>query len=181
MVKSHSCSIVLGFVTFLFGIGCVIYIALPLIKYHELEEHDCKVAEVTYPLQMYSNNYTDHWIECDCGKYCKAVTPCVNVYVTIENSTKKYLAYNNYLTYSKKCTFYKYSCKNGENILKVYEEFENAKLIAQSYFNKSLTCYSDSNKNEVYLNNNIDLAIMVCIGLLFCICCCLTCCVYKIE
>ena len=179
--KNDCCIGFLGLLTFVLGIGMIILIAIPTMKYDEFNSHDCSVTHVNYPTQLPTSNNTNGWLSCNCGRYCKSYSPCIDVYVSIDNSTDSYKTLEYYLTKKTECTFYEKTCKGGENILDIEARLQNTIDFAQQYIGKNLTCYTNNNYNPVYLEQELNIVGMILISIAFvCSCLLLTCnCVGK--
>ena len=136
--KNNCCVIITTFITILLGIFIITNIFIPLAKYNEFDEYECKVDKVIYPTKLPSTDNMVGWTPCNCGKYCSSYTPCIDIYVNINNSSKSYQAFNNFLTHNTKCTFYDHKCPKGEDILKTQSKLESAILLAKSYINKNI-------------------------------------------
>lgn len=168
--KNNCCVIITTFITILLGIFIITNIFIPLAKYNEFDEYECRVDNVIYPTELPSTDNMVGWTPCNCGKYCSSYTPCIDIYVNINNSSKSYQAFNNFLTHNTKCTFYDHKCPKGEDILKTQSKLESAILLAKSYINKNIPCYTNDNYNPIYLNKSIDTDIMIVIGVFFILC-----------
>jgi hypothetical protein len=180
--KDNCANYSIGFITFLLGIAVFVLIGLPLMLYGSYDIYECDVINVEYPTILPSNNDTSNWIGCDCGRYCKAWTPCIDVYVSINNNNnnsnsnnstnnlKIYRALDNFMSRDTTCTFYDSQCKNGEDIIQTKEKLAESIEKAQSYINKTVTCYADNNINNinnVYLDRSINIQLMIVIGSFF--------------
>lgn len=127
---------------------------LPIIQYYDYKEHTCNITEVIYPTSM-PYNITNNWETCDCGRRCQSIAPCVKLYS--EAFPNKLIKNKIFVDRHSPCTFIDEHCKNGENPLIMHDNLQNAIKKAESYVNKTTTCYYNSQVDEIYLDNNIDL------------------------
>ena len=56
----------------------------PLSSYSSYHKHTCNITRIEYPTQLPTNNNTEGWKQCDCGKYCHAWTTCVKLYSSVK-------------------------------------------------------------------------------------------------
>ena len=127
---------------------------LPIVAYYDYSEHECNITNVIYPTTM-PYNITDNWASCDCGRRCESIAPCVKLYS--EAFPNKLIKNRIFVDKHSSCTFIDKNCKNGENPITMYDNLQNAITKAESYINQTTTCYYNSQVDEIYLDNNIDL------------------------
>tara|TARA_B110000495_G_C22672745_1_gene397511 strand:+ start:46 stop:621 length:576 start_codon:yes stop_codon:yes gene_type:complete len=172
------------FVTVTAILCAILFIAgiIPMLKYYDYDKAICLVTQIDYPQVLPNVNHTDNWDECRCGRSCKTLSPCINLYVKIlkdtntTNESNHYLAKKDVYSIRDKCTFYNRSCKDNENILNLYKDLDEAKTIYNEYNNKTIKCYY--NNNSVVLKNNHSWTIIIIFSILIiitgvaaCFCC----------
>ena len=129
-------------------------------KYFEtinLVEKDCNITSITYPMNFPTENNTEGWKSCDCGKNCWSLTSCVQLYTNINNTTDttKMISPSNKYIYND-CTFYNPICTNNENPIFVLKEMVEAKDIYLQYINKTVDCYYNTEKDIIYLEKDTN-------------------------
>jgi len=166
-------TVILGAILFITGI-------IPMLKYYEYDKTTCQVTQIDYPKVLPNLNNTDNWEECRCGRRCKAMTPCINIYVKILEEDTIYVAKKNVESVRDKCTFYHRLCKDNENIINLYKDLEEANNIYNEYNNeynnKTITCYYSN--NSVVLENDYNWTILIIFSVFTG--CCLCCFIYTL-
>lgn len=169
--KTRNCCIcVSGISTAITGIFFITLVVVPLLSYFNYDEINCSVSNITYPTTIPTSANDEGWMECDCGKYCTAWTPCINVYLDINNNTHKLIDGStwNIGDSSEICSFYNSSCPEGENIIMIQQFINWAEEIAHQYHtNETLTCYVNNNNGDVYLSDVIPLNIIIPLSVFF--------------
>ena len=77
-------------------------------KYFEtinLVEEKCNITSISYLMNFPTENNTEGWKRCDCGKNCWSLTSCVQLYTNINSTTMKIISPSNKYIYND-CTFY---------------------------------------------------------------------------
>ena len=72
------------FVTVTAILCAILFIAgiIPMLKYYDYDKATCLVTQIDYPQVLPNVNHTDNWDECRCGRSCKTLSPCINLYVS---------------------------------------------------------------------------------------------------
>ena len=145
-------------------------ICVELGKFYDFNEHLCNITRVDYPVTMPVYGDDDGWVPCNCGKRCLSLTPCINMYATIDPEKR---IKNDY--YKKlPCTINEETCSHGEDPRYIAESLNKSIEIAESYINSTVPCYYNDNIDEIYLfkNPNYTLMIMaVLLGFIWLNCC----------
>lgn len=162
----------------LFIFVCICY---PYFSYNDIDEYSCDITNVEYPttLPIYGTE-NKHWIECDCGRYCRSLTPCIKIY----SSVKPELIIQDELFVNEPCTFYESSCRGNENPSGIRDSLETFISLAESYINKTVDCYYDKEDiTKIYLQGDIPIDIIIICSIILviylCCCCCFIC--YYME
>ena len=162
-----------GYYCGLLGVGLitllVFVITLPtyIIPYfdgQELDEIECLINNIDYPKTIPTHENYENWEDCDCGKYCKSYTPCINLYSS-KVSTKKII--DVFIDPHKACTFHTDRCPSGEDIRNIQKYLNESYDTYNLYFNKTIPCYYDNKNDQIYLNKNTSVVSMaVSVGIL---------------
>ena len=149
--KSNCCGICDGI--FLGIINLVIFtlllseVIIPNSSFGDYTQTECFIGRVDYPVTIPTENNTDYWRQCDCGRRCIAWSPCISLY-----SDDNIVTYDFYDKIADNyCTFHNRSCPDGENVIHLNNYLENAQKIAETYLNKNVTCYKDTSASAIYL------------------------------
>lgn len=122
------------------------------VELHNYHESICNITNVEYPDTFPDEQNSNFWIECDCGRRCTSLYPCVSLYTDInENNIIHTFALRNTHT---ECTFYEDNCQDGENPIATSRYLEQAKELSIQYQNQTTPCYihnDDPENNNVYL------------------------------
>ena len=148
---------------------------LPLMRYNEFSETTCNVTSVDYPTELPLLNNTNHWKRCKCARSCKSWTPCIDIYVIVEDNPKIiYKAKENVNNIKNDCTFYNKKCGDNEDVIHLRDDLMEAKNTYNKYYNNTIKCYQDPISNIVILNNDYNwttlIVLSVLIGLFTCFC-----------
>ena len=137
------------------------------------ETTSCMVTNVTYPTELPSTTeeINDNFVQCDCGKYCMSdLGYCVKIYASIPGTNATFLLGNEVETSSVdiQCTFYEENCPLGEQMSDRLLALDEAEEIASPYLNylnssTPFDCYKSG--DNLFLNNNVQDAINILIGL----------------
>lgn len=167
--SSYNCIFIL-YTCMLLCISVIVYTLIH--KDAEYHEHLCDIVTVEYPTELPTQDNSENWAECDCGKNCVSLTPCINLYASVKPDMK---IMNYYLNDNSPCTFWDSKCTNIDNDpLSMAQKLNNSIIEAESYINSSLTCYYNHDVDAIYLNKTtysyliISGAILL---LIWCICC----------
>ena len=172
---------VLPFMCFVF-FG-IIYTPITVLEYLENEKYNetnCTSTSIIYPTS-YDND--SHWGVCSCRKRCKAHSPVISVFVSIENTNDTFLLNQNYI--KDDYTFYNQSCPDGNTPGYTRTFLSDAEAIFEEYQNKTFKCYFNEEKNHVCLTKIETIwtygnyVIWGLCGALFLCCFCHGCCNYK--
>lgn len=179
-----SCFSICLFMTVIISIICGFSIYTQKELYESYEETLCNVSSISYP-----KNYSDkpNWGVCRCGKHCKAYTPVIKIYVDVR--TEYDMTINNCLLtrdYERKSyTFFDSSCPQGKNPESIDKSIIESKKIYNTYFNRSLPCFYNTEFNHAilekthYFNNTLIYILLVFIGIFFLCTCCQCVCNFK--
>ena len=127
------------------------------MDYKDYHEHDCNITKINYPKNLPTKNNSFGWKHCKCGRGCdKAYTPCIQMFSDIDTNIMIQDRYFSDYNSNNECTFYERICKNGEDIIEVQEKLEEAKKIYDNYFNKTIKCYYNNEKNEIFLDMSLN-------------------------
>jgi hypothetical protein len=148
---------IFGFALF---IGLVI---VPIVKLNKYELTNCNIDSINYPIKLPTRNDSTLWEICDCGRLCESLSPCLQIYVNIENNNNCILLQRssiNRLNDLDKCTIKDTKCENG--IYAMSDRLNSIEIEAYKYINlkeknQSIDCYSNSYKNVAYLNNEFPI------------------------
>ena len=146
-----------------------------LVGFYTIEQYtedNCNIVNVISPTSIPMSNNTRDWVDCNCGKRCSSKTPCEQIYVDIPDGVKNKLIFKH--TISEKsdgseCTFRNKQCSNEWD---TYSRMISSKNHIQKYKNmmqnnQTITCWINSDKNEAYLDNDIDMTQVVASTILF--------------
>ena len=128
--------------------------AYKYVETKNLVEKDCNITSITYPMNYPTENNTEGWKRCDCGKNCWSLTSCVQLYTNINNTDKKINKSNKYIY--NDCTFYNPTCMDNENPIFVQKEMVEAKDIYLQYINKTVDCFYNTKKDTLYLEKDTN-------------------------
>lgn len=165
------CSSVCNACTFIFFIITMVCV---LISYENfiLDETECNVVNVTYPVSIPSNNnesHSENFVDCNCGKRCVSdLGYCIKIFINVTGVNDN--IYNNVMAYGSiddnkyGCTFFEKKCINGESINNRIQALSDAYNIAKPYIDimnngSSIDCYTYNDK--VYLENDIIQSITI--------------------
>tara|TARA_B100001964_G_C14203326_1_gene586915 strand:- start:517 stop:1170 length:654 start_codon:yes stop_codon:yes gene_type:complete len=160
-----------GIMTFMF-MGLVFH---SLLKLHLYDETLCFISEIDTPHQLPTENNRNGWINCDCGKRCQSYTACPKIYVNISEGSDNVLILESTLSDQRSssiCTFNKEIC--GNQVWEL-ENSMNSAMERMSYYENlkntsiPIKCYTDENKNEAYLENEVPLSTILLISIPFAI------------
>jgi hypothetical protein len=162
---NKSCNLTLTFLGFIVTVFSMPFFIINLIKYEQLHDYHlstCNITRVDYPQTFPTEESSNFWIECDCGRRCVSLYPCVSLYTDINrnNILDSYDMRNR----NTECTFYDESCPNGENPISTSRYLAEAQDLATEYENKTVPCYihnHDPQDNEVYLNFDDNLGDLI--------------------
>ena len=135
-----------------------VYFILSSLAYSSLYHYEattCNISNVSYPVELPTDETIGLWTTCDCGKHCQTRFPCVNIY---DSETADMLKYD-YTTRDYSCTITETSCPSGEDPLVLRQELEEAIAQAQTYVNSTIGCYKHSDEpgeHPVYLHVDFD-------------------------
>lgn len=143
----------------------------PLSSYSSYHKHTCNINRIEYPTQLPTNNNTEGWEKCDCGKKCNAWTTCVKLY----SSVKPDLLIQSEFDEKEECTFVEDKCSNGEDLRYAVGKLAEIPSILEKYENNVVTCYYDEGINKIFLDKDYNdlliilpstfLGVMILIGL----------------
>lgn len=168
MKKKTNCNFCLIVCDFLICIIFLVGVILPISFYYTMNTVTCTLNNITYPTEIPTLDSTQNWESCDCGKRCIAWSPCVNIYVTVDNNT---VLVNNLWAFGSTlntCTIHNSSCPTGEDARYLNQELEWAKQIAEEYaitYENITTCYEFN--NNIYLGKYISWVLVGIISAIF--------------
>ena len=113
-----------GFITVLAIIVTIFGAVLPIININNLEQQQCNVTNVEYPISLPTEDDTSNWIRCDCGRRCTSWSPCIKIFVNDDNSS--YMIEDIYSNSNIPCTYSDISCPRSEDIVVLQEELRLA-------------------------------------------------------
>ena len=162
MKEYHPCC------AFILGVGLIIstifFIAMvivPVNTYFDYYQSDCIISYTENPLILPDKNQSLNWVSCDCGKRCISQTACAKIYVNIDdnidNVLLKQLTINDYDT-NKECTYNIANCENG--IIPMIDSIDDSINYINKYKilgNNTFECFTNKEKNEAYMENNINI------------------------
>lgn len=169
MSKGKGCYYCMLFTTILIFVGCIV----PLSNYPNYKENICNITRIEYPTQLPTENNTNGWTKCDCGRNCMAWTTCIKLY----SSVKPDLVIMDEYDRTEYCTFVEDKCRDGEDLIYATRKLSQVPGIVDKYYNNEVKCYYDKDIRTIYLDKDyndfliilpsIFLGLMICIG----ICC----------
>ena len=170
MSQVKGCYYCMLFTSIIVFIGCVV----PLSDYNDYKENICNITRIEYPTQLPTENNTEGWTKCDCGRYCMAWTTCIKLY----SSVKPDLVIMDEYDRNEECTFVDDKCPDGENLMYATGKLTEVPGIIDEYYNNEVTCYYDNNIKTIFLEKDysdlliilpsIFVGIMVIIGICIC-------------
>lgn len=147
-------------ITILGVCGCFIYLeSKPLWQNYEF--NNCTIHTIKYPNMNTSDSKL--WQSCSCGNDCKSIAPCIKMYVHFNNSNsdnENIFIYEKYNQKHNKCTFWKSTCKPATEMNMIYY-LDEAKKTYQSYINKTVDCYYNTEKNVAYMSLDATMNIII--------------------
>tara|TARA_Y100000590_G_scaffold124588_1_gene142615 strand:- start:1240 stop:1809 length:570 start_codon:yes stop_codon:yes gene_type:complete len=168
--SKNCCLCISSVLATIFGLFVLLFVLLPLLTYYNFVEGSCNIINVTYPTELPTPGDTSLWSECDCGKNCMALSPCVNVFVDISNNT--YMVHSGsswaHTSSTDICSFHNSTCSDGENVMSLYEYIEWAEDFAKIYtddMNSTQSCYKFN--DYVYLSNEIPIVTIIMLSSIF--------------
>lgn len=142
-------------------------------KWQSYKLHTCNITSIENPVEIYSQNYTIGWVQCACNSL-SGVSGCTKLYSDI--SLNK-MIYSEYDINDGDCTI-KTDCACGD--LSIDVAHNDAINTYNEYINKSVSCYYNDQKSNIYLSKDDkgykDTAIIcgvICFGIIFIFICCL--------
>ncbi len=168
-----------------FGISTILVftmVFIPLLVLTQYVETTCLVSNTKIPISLPNKTYSENWVECNCGRRCDYETPCVQVFVNIENSSSEILLLTNTISWHNngtECTFKNKRCEN--NIIYMIDSLELANNQIEPYKNNSNTfvCFTNSNSDKAFLKNELALEeylpYLIIFGFFFLLFCCIIC------
>ena len=178
-LPAYACWLIAIFLSTLF----LTYSLLPYQHYNDFDENTCYIVNVTSPTQLPSYNNTYGWRECNCGKRCVAWTPCISLYSQLNPNVviQEDVFRRNQDT---QCTFFDDKCPNGEDARYTLQKMEEAQQTLSKYLHKNVSCYTNDNNSEIYLNKSYKYQVIIILSvlmglLLFCCVCHICCNVYE--
>jgi hypothetical protein len=130
---------------------------LKYVEIMNLVEKDCNITSITYPMNYPTENNTEGWESCDCGKNCESLTSCIQLYANINNTTnttKKISPTNKYIY--NDCTFYNPTCMDNENPISIQKEMVEARETYLQYINETVDCFYNTKKDTLYLEKDTN-------------------------
>lgn len=140
---------------------------IPYVDNQQYEEHICNISKIVVPSDLPSKNNTLGWKTCRCGRRCETYNPCIQLYSSVNPSIVIRENYYDFYGDDPQCTFYDSSCNGNGNILKVEEKLIEAREIYENYYNKSVKCYYNDDKSEIFLEKDYDIRGLVTLGIIF--------------
>ena len=126
------------------------------LEHFNYNEVICNITDITYPDSFPTQNTSYLWSECDCGKYCTSLYPCISLYTDFNDEPIKrsFLEKDDFSS----CTFSSNQCADGENPLEIANYVTQSINTANQYLNNSeITCYihkDDPENKPIFLENN---------------------------
>jgi hypothetical protein len=160
--KCGVCGVLLGIINLVIFTLLLSEVIIPNSSFGDYHQTECFIGRVDYPITIPTENNTDDWRRCNCGRKCSTWSPCISLY-----SDDKIVTYDFYDKITDdQCTFHNASCHEGVN-----EYLENAKDIAETYLNRNVTCYTDSSASAIYLIKEFNYGTTIGLSVTFVILC----------
>ena len=141
------CGVLLGIINLIIFTLLLSEVIIPNSSFGDYHQTECFIGRVDYPITIPTENNTDDWRHCKCGRRCSTWSPCISLYSDDTIVTNDF--------YDKitddHCTFHNASCPEGENVIHLNKYLENAKDIAETYLNQNVSCYTDRSASAIYL------------------------------
>lgn len=131
-------------------IGCLTFIYIN--DFNSYTEHTCNITRVDYPTTMPEYGNHDNWVECNCGKRCVSLTPCINLYASIDPSLKIMNKYKD----KEICTIWNKDCLDGEDPRWTNQILNSSIEKAEEYINSTVTCYYNKDITAIYLKKELN-------------------------
>ena len=150
MKESHYAfiTLILIFMGILTGLGYGIAdSAIEMKKYWSYSEHSCNITNISYPIERYSDNYTDHWNNCVCGdreSKINGVRGCIKLFASIDESEYIFPVYG----LNDGCSI-KTLC--GCNDIGINQAFLDAQNYYDDYYENNVKCYYNDAVDNIYL------------------------------
>lgn len=151
----YMCLTIVGLVALVFTSVFFILSSTAYSTLYHYEATTCNITNVSYPIELPTDETINLWSICDCGKHCQARFPCVNIY---DSETAEMLKYD-YPTRDYSCSITETSCPRGEDPLVLRQELNDAIAQAQTYVNSTIGCYkhsSEPSEHPVYLHVDFE-------------------------
>ena len=156
--------------------ACIVFIVCvaPLLDYSIYDKNTCNITRIEYPTALPTEDNTNGWSKCDCGKRCQAWTTCIKMYTLIKPDLVIQSNYDRY----EECTFIDDECNDGEDLRYATGKLSEVPGIVEEYNkNNEVTCYYDERISRIFLEKSyniyqvvvpsIFLGIMLIIGLVY--------------
>ena len=181
------------FVIFLVSIIFLIPIITKQLEYNNYNLYKCNVETIKSPTSLIINAY---WGKCKCGKRCFSWNSVIRIYGYIINTSnftvsnfinKKIYMFQENNDKTLTFTFFDRTCREAydNNIKHMEQVLHKSQNIFNTYYNKTIDCYYNSNLDRIIMfkNNVIDspfsIFYYVVISFLMICCLCQLCCNQK--
>lgn len=121
----------------------------------------CYITDVSTPTQLPTINNKSGWIRCYCGrKHCHTYTPCTKISVNITNGKYNVMLMRSTINTDDICTYRNRKCSH--NIIDTVQRMNHMITVGDHYRSllnqsKPIVCYTNSDRNEAYLYNEMFL------------------------
>ena len=155
---SNSCQKITAVIVLSAAILLFIIQGVAFMKFHEYQQTNCLITNVTYPQSVTDSN---NLITCNCGRRCKSdAGTCIRITGRISNKRNEKLFVASVTTNIRthQCTFAETKCKDGEKIENRIAKIESVKQYAQKYINiqndqSTIPCFYRNQEKYLYLEN----------------------------